>query len=379
MNIWDESFFDELLEALEEILQEQERDVIAVICRRLKAVGELNPTSAKQMARLAQYQNADLKEIRKIIKKATKLSEAEIERVFEKAAQSSKEYADTLAQQAAGVSYAGNVEALAAAAAKRYKESFLNLSDTYAFKTNGQTLTIRQQYVKSVNKAVASVSTGTMDYHTAIRQTVKEMSNSGLRVRPKTGEQIVEWESGYTRRLDSSVRMNVLEGARQLSQEILNDAGTQFATGWEISAHDRPAPDHATIQGRQYTRAEYETLNASLKRPIGTLNCMHIAFPIIYGVTKPTYTDKQLADMQANANREYEWQGKKYTGYECTQKQRQYETAIRRARDLQRYAKEAGDSLLEKQQKRRVRELTAQYKEFSESVGLSVKLSRTRI
>ena len=62
----------------------------------------------------------------------------------------------------------------------------------------------------------------------------------------------------------------------------------------EISAHDRPAPDHADIQGKQYTKEEYEKLNASLKRPIGTLNCMQIAFPIIYGVTEPSYTDEEL-------------------------------------------------------------------------------------
>ena len=371
MNIQNEKYFSDLLKSLEDVLREQERDVINVICERLKTVGELNPASAKQMARMAKYMNADLKKIRNIIQQSTRSTTDEIDKIFIQAAKDSKEYADVLAQTAVGIDYAGNVIQLAHAAAKQYKEKFLNLADTYAFKTDGKVFTIRQQYVKAVNRAVVGVSTGTISYHNAIRQTVKEMADSGIRT--------IEWASGYTRRADSTIRMNVLEGVRQLNQEILKDAGEKYATGYEISAHELPAPDHADIQGRQYTIAEYEQLNASLVRPIGTLNCMHITYPIVYGKSVPTYTEKQLAEMKHRAEKKYEWKGKKYSGYECTQQQRKYETAIRREKDRANALKAAGDTLGEKQSKRRVRELNTEYKEFSEHVGLEPRIDRTRV
>lgn len=387
MAIWNEEYYNGLLSSLDEVLQAQQRDVIAVICRRLKKIGELNPTSARQLIHLAKWQNADLAEIKKLIKKYSRLSSAEIDKAFGQVARDSAEYADILAQQARGVTYAANVELLAKAAAKTYTDMILNMSDTYAFKTGFGMLPIRQTYIKAVNKAVAAVSTGTLDYNTAIQQTVKELADSGLRNVYKDGEVVpakVRWfdEDGkayYSRRVDSSVRMNVLEGVRCINQEILNDAGEKYATGYEISAHDRPAPDHADIQGRQYRTAEYEQLNASLARPIGTLNCMHIAFPIIYGVSKPAYTDDELAQFKENADKQYEYKGKTFSGYECTQQQRKYETTIRRAKDRVNAFEAAGDKVNATRERRKVRELGREYREFSESVGLSVKLDRARV
>lgn len=387
MAIWNEEYYEGLMSSLDEVLQAQQRDVIDIICSRLKAVGELNPTSVRELINLAKWQNADLAKIKKLIKKYSRLSAAEIEKIFRQAAKDSREYAEILAQQAKGVTYAANVELLAKAAAKTYTDMILNMSDTYAFKTGFGTLPIRRTYIRAVNKAAAAVSTGTLDYNTAIRQTVKELADSGLRNVYKDGEVIpakVRWfdESGkeyYSRRVDSSVRMNVLEGVRRINQEILNDAGKKYATGYEISAHDRPAPDHADIQGRQYTTAAFEQLNASLVRPIGTLNCMHIAFPIIYGVSKPAYTDAQLAEFKANAGKQYEYKGKTLSGYECTQQQRKYETAIRRAKDRANAFEAAGDKTNAAGERRRARELGREYREFSESVGLSVKLDRARV
>lgn len=387
MAIWNEEYYNGLLSSLDEVLQAQQRDVIAVICRRLKAVGELNPTSVKQLVQLARWQRADLAEIKKLIRKYSGLSAAEVEKAFKQAAKDSAEYADVLAQQAKGVTYAANTELLAKAAAKTYVDEILNMSDTYAFKTSFGTLPIRQTYIKAVNKAVAAVSTGTLDYNTAIQQTIKELADSGLRnvyIDGDVAPAKVRWmnengETYYTRRVDSSVRMNVLEGVRRINQEILNDSGEKYATGYEISAHDRPAPDHADIQGRQYTTAAFEQLNASLVRPIGTLNCMHIAFPIIYGVSKPAYTDEQLAEFKANAGKQYEYKGKTLSGYECTQQQRKYETAIRRAKDRANAFEAAGDKTNAARERRRARELGREYREFSEHVGLSVKAKRLNV
>lgn len=381
-----EEYYTQLLRDLEDVFKKQQLDVIRIICRRLRAVGELNATSQRQLVQLAKWQRADLKEIQQTIKKYSKLASTEIDNIFTQTANDSKAYADVLADQAAGVVYEANFELMAKAAAKTYKDMVLNMSDTYAFKTHFGVLPIRQTYINAVNKAVAAVSTGTIDYHTAIRQTVRELADSGLRnvyIDGDVAPARVRWldEEGvtyYSRRVDSSVRMNVLEGARRINQEILNDAGEKYATGYEISAHDRPAPDHAELQGKQYTRAAYEQLNASLTRPIGTLNCMHIAFPIIYGVSKPTYTAEQLEQFKANAGKQYKYKGKVFNGYECTQEQRRLETLIRKHKDRIETAKAAGDELMVAQEKKYLKEINKEYRRFSDVVGLAPKYDRTK-
>ena len=346
-----------------------ESEVIGIICDRLKKVGELNPTSAKQLAVLTKDYNADMQEIQKAIRKRMNLSVEEVDRIFRQAAQDSTELATALAMDRLNVVDTRRVEEQARAAAARYKDRILNLSDTFAFKMGEGYKPLREAYIAVTNKATLAVHSGALDYNTAIRQEVKRLADHGISV--------VEWESGYHRRLDSSVRMNVMEGVRQMNQEILEEAGEKFATGYEISAHDRPAPDHADIQGRQYTKEEYEKLNASLKRPIGTLNCMHIAYPIIYGVTKPTYSEKELEEMKEHAEKKYSWKGKELTGYECTQEQRRMETEIRKSQDKERALRRAGDNTGADLEKEKTQALRKEYKEFSRHVGLSEKLNRT--
>ena len=369
MNPLQENYYQSLLKDIEAYSGLVSSDVIQIICERLKKVGELNPTSARQIVTMAKEMDIDMRAIKKAIAKRMGMTLREVDRVFDKAAMDSAELAMALAKNQAGIVNMTGIERLARAAASRCKETILNLSDTFGFKMGKRWLPVRSAYIAVVNKATLAVQTGALDYDSAIREEVKRLSDAGLSV--------VEWDSGYHRRLDSSVRMNVMEGVRQMNQEILAEAGEKFANGVEISAHDRPAPDHADIQGKQFTKEEYEKLNASLKRPIGTLNCMHIAFPIIYGVTEPSYTDEELRTMKENANKKYIWKGKELNGYECTQKQREYETEIRKAQDREKALRAAGDKEGADREHKRAVDLRKEYRAFSEHVGLKEKLNRT--
>ena len=369
MNPLQENYYQNLLKDIEAYSGLVSFDVIRIICERLKKVGELNPTSVRQIITMTKEMDIDMRAIKKAIAKRMGMTLREVDRVFDQAAMDSAELAMALAKDQAGIVNMNGIKRLARAAANKCKEMILNLSDTFGFKMGKQWLPVRNAYIAVVNKATLAVQTGALDYDTAIREEVKRLSDAGLSV--------VEWDSGYHRRLDSSIRMNVMEGVRQMNQEILNEAGEKFADGVEISAHDRPAPDHADIQGKQFTKEEYEKLNASLKRPIGTLNCMHIAFPIIYGVTEPSYTDEELRTMKENANKKYIWKGKELNGYECTQKQREYETEIRKAQDREKALRVAGDKEGADREHKRAVDLRKEYKAFSEHVGLNEKLNRT--
>ncbi len=162
----------------------------------------------------------------------------------------------------------------------------------------------------------------------------------------------------------------------QISQQNHDAFG---ANGWEISAHAASAPDHEDIQGKQYTDKEYEELNNSLVRRIGTLHCGHAAFPIIIGVNEPQYTPEQLEKFKEDNKKGVTYNGRHYTVYEATQKQRQIERAIRRQKRRVLSAEKRGDkdALLTSQIK--LRRLNEEYGRYSNAVGLPTQQERLQV
>ena len=87
-------------------------------------------------------------------------------------------------------------------------------------------------------------------------------------------------------------------------------------------------------QGRQFSNEEYKKLSdgevakdyKGISRQLGhskngsyrhisEYNCYHKIFPIVLGVSKPEYTDKQLKEIQEKNERGFEFEGKHYTMY----------------------------------------------------------------
>ena len=146
--------------------------------------------------------------------------------------------------------------------------------------------------------------------------------------------------------------------------------------GWEISAHAASAPDHEPIQGRQYTDADYKALNDSLIRRIGTLNCGHIASPIILGVSKPQYSSAELAQLEANNAAGVTYQGQHYTTYEATQLERSMERSIRADKRRVILARAAGLASHESQLNARVLVKDSNLRRFCKATGLRYQPER---
>lgn len=243
---------------------------------------------------------------------------------------------------------------------------------------------IKTAYRNIIDKAIILRQSGVIDYNTAIKDTLNELGNSGIRV---------VYDSGYSRRLDSAVRQNILDGTSQLNQEILSILGNDFnSDGVELSTHLDCAPDHLPIQGRQFSNIEYAKLQSNqpfedvqgnsytaIKRPIGQWNCRHLSFPIILGVNKPEYTDEQLKQMILNNNKVKSFNGKKYTGYQATQEQRRLETEIRRNKEKLILFKSSGNKQETLRIQNNITNLTKKYKNFSYEMGLTPKLDRLKI
>ena len=373
-----ETYLNSLPDPIAKNMEALNQYVVERICKRIKQIGTITPSDAHRLKSAIEYAGADLQAIQKELERVTGLNAKELDRMFEDVAAENVDFANTY-YKARGMEilkdYTENaaLRSFVEAAKKTAADGVTNLSSTtmIGFKSGKRVLPLREYYIQTIDKAITFAQTGTVDYYTAMRSTVKEMARGGLRR--------VTFDSGYSRRLDSQVRMNLLDGVRQLNMAMLEQTGKEFgADGVEISAHALCAPDHQHIQGRQYSLAEFERLNRSLERPIGELNCHHFTTPIVLGVSKPVYSASELREINKRSNAKVSYGGKTYTRYEASQRQRQLETAIRYAKDERDACVAAGDKLGATQARKKSAALTAEYKRFSEQAGLTVRLERTR-
>lgn len=373
-----ESYLNSLPDPIAKNIEALNQYVVERICKRIKEVGSISASDAHRLKSAIEYAGADIQAIQKELERITGLNAKELEAMFEDVAAENVDFANTY-YKARGMEtlkdYTENaaLRSFVESAKSTAADGVTNLSNTtmIGFKSGNTVIPLRQYYIQTIDKAITFAQTGTVDYYTAMRSTVKEMARGGLRR--------VTFDSGYSRRLDSQVRMNLLDGVRQLNMAMLEQTGKEFgADGVEISAHALCAPDHQHIQGKQYSNAEFERLNRSLDRPVGEMNCNHFTTPIVLGISKPVYSASELREINKRSNAKVSYGGKTYTRYEASQRQRQLETAIRYAKDERDACVAAGDKLGATQARKKSAALTSEYKRFSEQTGLTVRLERTR-
>ena len=278
---------------------------------------------------------------------------------------------------------------------KQTADTFKNLSNSKAIgfyirnPKATQTLkfqTVTETYQSVIDEAVQAVQTGVLDFDTAMRRTLKQLNDSGLRR--------AYWESGYSRRLDSTVRMNILGGIRQINQQVqLQIADEIKADGIELSAHSFSAPDHEPIQGHIFTMKEFDKMQnemsfedvlhnkfPAMRRPIGEWNCKHFTTAIIIAKHKPVWTISDLEELKQENKAGYTLEnGKHLTMYECTQVQRNYETGIRYAKEGYMMAKSAKNEELMEYYKTRINKLNREYNQFSKDCGLNKQKNRASV
>lgn len=379
-NLLNEEWLNALPRQVEENMRRQNAEIISVICRRIKYFGDLRPTEIKMLSNSIAFAGADLKQIERIIKKYTDLNAAEIKKLFEAAAKENDVFAEQYYKHRGlmPLSTENNsyLKALLYAAEKSTLGTFKNLSDTYGFKFRREkAMTLRRTYTRVIDKAIYEISTGVTDYNTAMRKSVKQLADSGIRT--------VDWASGVTRRTDTAARMNILDGVRRLNQEMLIFHGEQYgADGVELSAHAISAPDHLPVQGRQFANEEFNKMQEGqsctdvngreyegFPRPIGEWNCKHFAFPIVIGVSEPAYTDDELSAMQKSSKEKYP----------ATQEMRRLESEIRRLKDEQKAYTAAGNGLDAVRKQREINKKQKEYTALCSKHGLAPKPERTKV
>ena len=328
----------------------------------LRDIGKLLPSDVHRLKEIKRL-NGNIDKIRRKLAVAAGKSLQDIEQVLTVVAASDYEFMAQYYGENAQTPFLQNKETLLILQAQ-YRvtaEAMVNLSQT----------TIESSlYRQAVDVAIQSAQSGVTDYMSAIRRAMREAAQGGLRVKYPN--------SGLTRRLDTAVRMNVLDGIRSLNNDVLWQTGEEFgADGVELSAHALCAADHLPYQGRQYSLEAFEELQQRLRRPIGRWNCKHTRFPITLGVSEPAYTPEELERLRRNSAEIIEIDGVKKSRYEWTQEQRRIETAIRHQSDVITMAKAAGDREGVAEARRKIKALQRRYEHVSEAAGLELRYERT--
>ena len=395
-----ESAMDALADLIVERQEKINQYVIDIIAKRVREIGTLKPSDIHKLERLLKS-GGDVKEINAEIAKMTGLQIDEIKRIIKQVAKDAyidaKPYYDY--RHKPYIPFAKNkaLQNVIEAVTRQTLETYENLSKAQAFMIrdlkNPKKLIptpISKAYYSVIDEAVQASQQGTIDYNTAMRRTMKQLTDSGIRhveYNPESGKR-------FSQRLDTAVRRNVLDGIRAINQGCQDVIGEQYgADGKELSVHQFSAPDHEPVQGRQFTNEEYNKLQNKeafqdvngnkykpIERAIGTLNCRHFAYSIIIGINKPNYTEAQLKALTTKNNAGYTLpNGKHLTMYECTQKQREYETKIRRLKEQQMALQQSGDILGAKEAQAKVTQVTKAYKAFSDQCGLTIKRDRMAV
>ena len=328
----------------------------------IKDLGKLPPSDVHRLEQLRRM-NRSLSSILRGIAAASKLDEAEILQAFrETAEEDARMAASVLNVSPERAREIPRLERIVRAQARETAGAMKNLSNTTV---------ASEGYRKLVDSAVTAVQSGVEDYGSAIRHAIREAGGSGLRVK---------YESGETRRLDTAIRMNILDGVRHLTQQVLTEVGREFgADGVEIDAHMLCAEDHLPYQGCQFSNDEFEEIQSSLARPFGEWNCHHVWHPILLGVSAPAYTEAEREEMRRYSTEEVEIDGRTKTRYEWSQEMRRCETAVRSAKDTANLAREAGDDELRRQCQRRINALNDHYTHLSSTAGLKPEYTRTYV
>ena len=390
----DEELQEKLLSVFDKRFENYNTKVLEELGNVIKQFKDLTPSQAYSLAQQLKY-NTTVKDLLDELSKISGLSVKDLKAILEKVARENIGFAD-IYYKSRGLEtpiYNENkaLQRLVSSVYKLSGEEFKNIAKSTGFRLLGDNgkpllLDIDETYKYVIDKCVIAVSQGKETYQQSMRSTLKQLSDSGVRK--------IDYESGYSRRLDSSVRMNILDSIRQVSNESQKLFGEEFdSDGVEVSVHQNPAPDHELVQGRQFSNKEFENFQNDRKaidytgmifepefeghdrRSISEYNCYHYIFSIVLGVSKPQYSDKQLKEIINNANKKTTFDGKEYTQYELTQLQRRIESAIRQEKDTQILARASEDNELVLQSQTRITQLTTKYKQLCSVSGLPNKLS----
>ena len=415
-----EELQEKLLSVFDKKFQDYNTKVLEELGNVIKQFKDLTPSQAYELGQQLKY-NTTVKDLLNELSKISGLSVKDLKAILEKVARENIGFADVY-YKARGLEtpiYSENkaLQRLVSSVYNISGEEFKNIAKSTGFRlldSNGNPLLldINQTYNEVIDRCIVAISQGKETYQQSMRSTLKQLSSSGVRK--------IEYESGYSRRLDTSIRQNILDSMRQVSNESQQLFGEEFDyNAIEVSHHSNSAPDHSNndiengnfdIDGHQFVKLDilkeqikngiekeitlkdidevnhrvkckgkwyydFDYINNNLNRPVSTMSCYHYIFSVVLGVSRPQFTDKQLEEDKKKNNDGFEFEGKHYTFYEGEQLLNRIALEIRKNKDTQIMAKSSGDDDLILSPQTKITQLTTKYRQVVKVSGLPNKLA----
>lgn len=233
---------------------------------------------------------------------------------------------------------------------------------------------------RSLDKAMLGITTGTRTYSQAIGEVIDEMTASGIRT--------VDYASGKSDRIEVTARRAVMTGVAQMTKQVSDKNAEELGTDhWEVDWHmgarntGNGYKNHQSWQGKVYSSEEMRTICGEGEMlGFAGINCYHIKFPFLLGISKRKYTDEWLAEQNRKENEKKIYKGREYDTYGALQYQRRLERTIRKQKqDVELLEKAGADKEDVTAAKCRLRLTNKAYVDFSKEMGLRQQRERLRV
>lgn len=274
-----------------------------------------------------------------------------------------------------------SLQAIVKAYARTTLGTMVNLSMTKARAIGtvdkfGNFIPLEQSFKDVLDKAVIAVSTGTGDFNSEMRDTIRQLGGSGMRI---------DYGGGVTRRVDSMVRQNLLWGAKQASVEYNEMIGEELdCDGIEIDWHSNPRPSHEFMQGKQYSLYGKKTIKgivyedaADALSALQDYGCLHYKTPVILGISEPRYSPEELARLNTENKKLITIDGVTKSGYEWKQTMRALERESRITKEQIELFNTSGDNLEVSNLRKKLKAINERYYKVAE--GSSIKAQPGRM
>ena len=367
---------------IEQQFSDLEMRIMEDIVRRLKANGnDITRAADWQIHRLHEL-GMSKREIKKQIQESLQLGDKEIDRIYSDVIKTGYQR-DSSIYNFKGknqIPYEENtgLQQLIAAVSAQTNGEFKNITQTMGFakRENGQLkfTQLSDYYQKTLDGAMLDITSGAFDYNTVLKRVTRELTNSGLRT--------VDYASGKSLRVESAARMAVMTGVSQVTAQINESNAKELDTEYfEVTCHGGARPSHQEWQGKVYTKKELGTIcGLGAADGLCGCNCYHDYYPFFPGISERAYTDEELKKLKKEENTPVEYNGKSYTKYEATQKQRSLERAMRAQRQqinlLQTGGANEEDIMLARG---RYRATSSEYTRFSKAMKLPQQRERVTV
>lgn len=366
----------------EAIWLDLEKEIINDIARRIKETGVVTRTADYQLNQLQQIFGYSDKQITDLLKKTIAQSDAYVDKVLSKAVKT--DYIDNKElYQAVGkemLPYDKNIviQSLVYNLRAQCKGDINNVSNTLGFVVNSNTgrkaIALSAYYKSVLDDAILQVMSGGFDSKTSLKKAVSQMTNSGLRW--------IDYDSGYHNRITVAARRSVSTALTQLTKEMSDYHAQQLECDtFEVAWHANARPTHREWHGQVWTKEQLVSVCGlgSVEGLCGA-NCYHVYYPFIEGFSKRNWSDEWLAEQNKLEDTPKTFNGKEYTGYEATQRQRVIETRMRAQREAIQALKEGnGDPLDIMFMQAKYRASMDEYVKFSKAMGLREQRDRIYI